>query len=74
MFKTIRDSTGNSERYKARLVAKGFIQGEGIDHNETFSPISTKGAYRIIMAFLEHFDLFLHQMDVKTTFLKWKIE
>ncbi|RVW75834.1 Retrovirus-related Pol polyprotein from transposon TNT 1-94 [Vitis vinifera] len=50
IFKTKRDSNGNVERYKARLVAKGFTQKEGIDFKETFSPVSTKDSFRIIMA------------------------
>ncbi|KAL6335669.1 hypothetical protein AAG906_032854 [Vitis piasezkii] len=55
--------------YKARLVAKGNTQREGIDFIETFSLVSTKDSFRLIMALVAHFDLELHQMDVKTTFL-----
>lgn len=62
------------ERYKARLVAIGFTQKEGIDYKETFSPVSSKNAFRIIMALVAHFDLELHQMDVKTAFLNGDIE
>ena len=57
------------ERYKARLVAKGYNQREGIDFKETFSPVSTKDSFRVVMALVAHFDLELHQMDVKTAFL-----
>ena len=65
---------GNVERYKARLVAKGFTQNEGIDYKETFSPISSKDSFRIIMALVAHHDLELHQMDVKTVFQNGDIE
>ena len=50
-------------------MAKGFTQREGIDYNETFSPVSCKDSFRIIMALVAHYDLELHQMDVKTAFL-----
>ncbi|KAH9714963.1 Integrase catalytic domain-containing protein [Citrus sinensis] len=69
VFKTKRDARGQVERYKARLVAKGFSQREGIDYTETYYPVSTKDSFRIIMALVAHFNLELHQMDVKTTFL-----
>ncbi|KAG7564376.1 Ribonuclease H-like superfamily [Arabidopsis suecica] len=69
IFKTKLDCDGNVERYKARLVAKGFNQKEGIDYSETFSPVSRKDSFRIIMALVAHYDLELHQMDVKTAFL-----
>ena len=74
VYKTKYDSNGNVEKYKARLVAKGFTQREGIDYNETFSPVSCKDSFRIIMALVAHFDLELHQMDVKTTFLNEDLE
>ncbi|KAK0589544.1 hypothetical protein LWI29_015643 [Acer saccharum] len=74
IFKTKRDSKGNVERYKAHLVAKSFTQKEGIDFKETFSPVSTKDSFGTIMAFVAHFDLELHQMDVKTAFLNGDID
>ena len=68
VYKTKCDSKGNIERFKAQLVVKGFTQGEGIDCNETFFPVSCKHSFRIIMALVAHHDLELHQMDVKTAF------
>lgn len=55
-------------------MAKGFTQQEGIDFNETFSPIYTKDAFRIIMALREHYAMELHQMDIKTAFLNGDLE
>ncbi|KAL0534433.1 hypothetical protein IC582_028724 [Cucumis melo] len=74
VFKTKRDSNGNIERYKARLVAKGYTQKDGIDYKETFSLVSKKDSLRIIMALVAHYDLKLHQMDVKTTFLNENLD
>ncbi|KAJ9689270.1 hypothetical protein PVL29_014779 [Vitis rotundifolia] len=74
VFKTKRDSSGRIERYKARLVVKGYSQREGIDFKETFSPVSTKDSFRVIMAIVAHFDLELHQMDVKTAFLNGDLD
>ena len=74
IFKTKRDSKGDVERYKARLFAKGYTQKEGIDYKETFSPVSSKDSFRTIMALVAHFDLELHQMDVKTIFLNGDID
>ncbi|RVW57835.1 Retrovirus-related Pol polyprotein from transposon TNT 1-94 [Vitis vinifera] len=46
-----------------------YSQREDIDFKETFSSVSTKDSFRVIMTIVAHFDLELHQMDVKTTFL-----
>jgi hypothetical protein len=50
-------------------MAKDFTQREGIDYTEIFSPVSCKDSLKIIMALVTHYDLELHQMDVKTAFL-----
>ena len=69
MFKTKSNAKGQVERYEARLVAKGYSQQEGIDFKKTFSLVSIKDSLRIIMTIVAHFDLELHQMNVRTTFL-----
>ena len=69
VFKSKHDDKGQVERYKARLMVKGYSQRKGIDFKETFSPLSTKDSICIIMTIVAHFDLELHQMDVRTTFL-----
>ena len=39
VFKTKLSSNGQVKYYKACLVVKGFSQVEGIDFNETYSPV-----------------------------------
>ena len=73
VFKIKWDSKGNVKRYKAHLVTKRFTQAEGIDYEETFSPFFVKNSFRVIMALVAHFDLELHQMDIKIVFLNGSI-
>jgi hypothetical protein len=68
VYKTKYDSKRKIERFKVRLVAKGFTTRKGIDYTETFSPMSKKDSFRIVTALVAHYDLDLHQMDVKTVF------
>jgi hypothetical protein len=69
VYKMKCDSKGNIERFKARLMVKGFTQREGIDYTEIFFSVSCKDSLRFIIVLVAHYDLELHQMDVKTTFL-----
>jgi hypothetical protein len=69
IYKTKYDSKEKIKRFKARLVAKGFTQREGINYTKTFYPISKKDSFRIIMTLITYYDLELHQIDIKTTFL-----
>jgi hypothetical protein len=45
------------------------MQREGINYIEIISPLSSKFSLRIITALVAHYDLELHQMDVKTALL-----
>jgi hypothetical protein len=60
---------GKVETFKARLVTKGFTQKEGIDYEETFSPIAMLKSIQLLLAIAAHFDYEIWQMDVKTAFL-----
>ena len=50
-------------------MTEGYNQKANIDYKETFSSISGKDSLGIIMALVAHYDLELHQMDVKMAFL-----
>ena len=60
---------GNVITYKARLVAKGYRQKQGVDYEETFSPIAMLKSIRILIAIAAHYDYEIWKMDVKTDFL-----
>ncbi|GJW64924.1 putative RNA-directed DNA polymerase [Tanacetum coccineum] len=62
-------SDGEIERYKARLVAKGFNQREGIDFDETFSPVVKIVTVRCLINLAVQNGWTLYQMDVNNAFL-----
>ena len=47
---------GNVTVYKARLVAKGFRQVQGVDYDETFSPVAMLKSVGIMLALAVFFD------------------
>ena len=69
IFKKKTAANGNFTVYKARLVAKGFRQVQGVDYDETFSPVVMLKSVRIMLAIAAFYDYEIWQMDVKTAFL-----
>ena len=62
------------ETFKARLVTKGFTQKEGIDYEETFSPVAILKSIRSLLSITVCLDYEIWQMDVKTAFLNGNLE
>ena len=62
------------EKYKARLVAWGFMQAEGIDYTETYSPTVKFESIRLMLAVAASEGMHMEQLDVATTFLYANLE
>ena len=67
IFKRKTDTDSSVTVYKARLVAKGFRQVQGIDYDETFSPVAMLKSVLIMLAIATFYEIW--QMDVNTAFL-----
>ena len=52
------------------MVEKGYSQKEGIDYNETFAPVAKMNTIRMVVSLAAKFGWEIHQMDVKSAFLK----
>ena len=74
IYKIKHVADGSIEKYKAIFVAWGFSQKEGIDYEETFSPVSRYTSIRSVLALAAVMKWKIHQMDVKTTFLNGVVE
>ncbi|GKB66946.1 reverse transcriptase domain-containing protein, partial [Tanacetum coccineum] len=59
---------------QARLVAKGYHQEEGIDFEESFTPVAKLEAIRIFLANAASKNMTFYQMDVKIAFLNGELK
>ena len=50
IYKIKHAADGSIEKYKARFVAHGFSQKEGIDYEETFSPVARYTSIRSVLS------------------------
>ena len=60
---------GNVIRNKARPAAQGYSEVEGVDFDESFTPVAHLESIRVLLALACHLKFKLYQMDVKTVFL-----
>ena len=74
VFKRKRGLSGEVEKYKARLMACGFMQAEGIDYSETYSPIVRFESIRLMLAAAVSEGMHMEQLDVTTAFLYANLE
>jgi hypothetical protein len=69
VWKNKEGEKGEVVRNKSRLFAQGLSKKEGIDYEQTFSPVARLEAIRILLGFSVSKGFKLHQMDVKSAFL-----
>jgi hypothetical protein len=56
-------------KHKAHLDAKGYVQKEGIEYEEMFSPIGRLEIVTTFISIASQLKLKVYQMDVKSSFL-----
>ncbi|KAJ9559993.1 LOW QUALITY PROTEIN: hypothetical protein OSB04_005153 [Centaurea solstitialis] len=69
LFRHKYHADGSLSRYKACLVANGRSQQQGIDCDETFSPVVKPATIRTVLSIAVSQHWPIHQLDVKNAFL-----
>jgi hypothetical protein len=69
VYKLKQNEAGEIIKSKARLVARGFVQQEGIDFDEVFSPVACMESMRLLLTLANQEGWQVHHMDVKSAFL-----
>jgi hypothetical protein len=74
IYETKHVVDGSIENYKAIFVARGFSHKEGINYEETFSPVMRYTSIGTILTLATVMKWKVHHMDVKKTFLNGEIK
>ncbi|GKD56692.1 retrovirus-related pol polyprotein from transposon TNT 1-94 [Tanacetum coccineum] len=74
IYKVKLDEYGDVLKNKSWLVSKGYCKKEGIDFEESFSPVARIEAIRIFIANVASKNMIIYQMDVKTAFLNGELK
>nr|GEX43948.1 hypothetical protein [Tanacetum cinerariifolium] len=69
LFKNKHDEEQTVIRNNSRLVVRGYRQEEGINFEESFTPVARMEAIKIFLAYAAHKSFTVFQMDVKIAFL-----
>nr|GEX97707.1 retrovirus-related Pol polyprotein from transposon TNT 1-94 [Tanacetum cinerariifolium] len=72
IYKVKLDELRGIIKNKARLVTRGYGQEEGVYFEESFAPVARLEAIRIFLAYTDHMNTIVYQIDVKTAFLNGK--
>jgi hypothetical protein len=64
---------GSLDCYKAHWVLRGFSQEQGVDFDETFSPVVKQAMVRVVLSISLSLKWETHQLDVKNAFLHGKL-
>ncbi|GJR36796.1 retrovirus-related pol polyprotein from transposon TNT 1-94 [Tanacetum coccineum] len=69
LFKNMVYEENTVIRNKTYVVVRRYRQEEGIDFEESFTPVARMEAIRIFLAYAPHKSFIVFQMEVKTAFL-----
>nr|GEW08329.1 retrovirus-related Pol polyprotein from transposon TNT 1-94 [Tanacetum cinerariifolium] len=69
LFEAITSMMKNKRSSETSLVVRGYRQEEGIDFEESFTPVARMEAIRIFLAYAAHKSFTMFQIDVQTAFL-----
>lgn len=69
VYKVKQMRYGSIERYKATLVIMGDFQQEGIDYNETLSPVVKIPTIKYLLTLAIEHNWIVHQLDVNNVYL-----